>query len=96
MILFFHQLKNGWWKTAFHCYDRQGPDSSFRVWKGQSPSTHHKGMAVAGWSTLEELDSFLWLLAVSKGCWSDRKEKKIRVKERRQRKCVLPVCPFIA
>ena len=92
MILFFHQLKNGWQKTAFHRYDRQSPGGSSRGGKVQSPATHHV------WDGTDwEQDGRARLLPPASpslyGCWSDRREEeKIRVKERKGD----PIRPFMA
>lgn len=47
MILFFHQLKNGWWKLLFTAMIDRGLDCSFRGWKYRVPPLTTRGMAVA-------------------------------------------------
>lgn len=77
--------------------DRAQAGSS-RVWKVQSPAIHHIWESVAGWSRMgKNASSFSF--SQSLWCWSERKEEKIRVKERKRRsgmKYVLAICPFMA
>lgn len=48
MILFFHQLKNGWWKSALHRYDGQGPGGFLQSLES-TESCHSPHLGVSGW-----------------------------------------------
>lgn len=76
MILFFHQLKNEWWKTAFHRYDRWSPGSSPRGCRAQSPATHHIWDGTDWMQQDGRANSFLQLLPVSMGAGAIGKKKK--------------------
>lgn len=95
MILFFHQLKNGRWKTAFPCYDRQHLGSPSEGWKVQSPVFISEMAVTGGHKRTRPLP----LASPSlHGCWREKEdEEKIRrEKGKRQGKYVLAICPFKA
>lgn len=91
MILFFHQLKNGWWKSALHRYDGQGPGGFLQSLES-TESCHSPHLGVSGWMEQNgKKHLFLQLLPVSMVLeWTKRRKDQSQREKKEKRNEVCP------